>query len=77
MNYILIAAGWLVCGVLAYGVTLGDYLWQTEKGGSSLDPEWKRNDLSFSVFIGLLGPLGLLVSFFLSGFAQHGLRWKL
>lgn len=73
---LLLGVAWVVTGGVAYGIALGAHRWETERAAPYLGPEWKRRDLLFSVFLGLLGPVGLVVAFLASGFARHGLRWK-
>lgn len=62
----------LVCGVLAYGIIFADLQRRLPKRG----PDYYRRDLSYSVYIGILGPIGLTVSLIVSGFAEHGLKFR-
>jgi len=62
---------WLVCAVLSSGITFAYYQDQYPIQAK----EHIREDLATGVFIGLAGPIGLIMSFLLSGFAKHGIRW--
>jgi len=70
MAALIILIIWLVSGAFAYAINFGDvqYMWPK--------PEHYRSNLSFSVYIGLFGVFGLLVSLLFTGFAEHGLKWK-
>lgn len=64
---------WLVCSAFAYAITLAFF--EYEHGDVSYGKE--RQNQGFAMLISLLfGPAALLVSYCLSGFAQHGLRWN-
>ena len=63
---------WIICGVLAYGITFGHF----HRNHPSIAEKNYRQNMSFSVGIGLIGPIGLIVIFFHSGFAEHGLKFK-
>ncbi len=69
---IIILFGWLVCGILGYGITFGDM----QGSFPTIAEDGYRRHFTFAVFIGLLGPAGLIVSFFMSSFVEHGLKWK-
>ncbi len=70
----LIILGYLTCSILTYGITFADFqaIWSK--------PEWaeenKRHDMGVSALISLWGPIALVVTFFLSGFAKNGMRFK-
>lgn len=67
----------IICGVLAYGIEFADSQAHCRRlGGQKFADRWYRKDMSFSVFTGLLGPIGFMASFFYSGFAEHGLKFK-
>jgi hypothetical protein len=74
MTFIIAAAVvWLLCACLTYGINFGYF--QREFAG--IAEITRRSDMAMAMAFGLfLGPLGLLVSFFLSGFCQHGLKFK-
>lgn len=67
-----IIVGWILCGVVAYGISLG--YWQNE--WKELASRHARPDVRMSVFMGTLGPVGLIVIFFFSSRVKHGLLWK-
>ena len=69
---IFLLLSWLICGFLAAGTAYaffqGSYPEFAEKD--------RRDDLGIAIFLGLFfGPLALVVIFFFSGFAKHGV-WK-
>lgn len=72
---VLFTLGWIACGVLAYGIAFAahqrsdDYLPHTRAA-------WRRRNMALSVFIGLFGPIGLMIIYFVTGFAEHGLKFK-
>lgn len=68
----IFAIVWIVCGVLAYGITLA---WNRGKW-PKLAEEWRGRDIGFSVFVGLYGPIGLIVAFFMSENAKYGLKFR-
>ena len=68
----LIIVIWIICGILTYGITFGYF----QGGWPEISEKGYRQDMSFSVFFGLLGPIGLIISFFISGFAEYGLKFK-
>lgn len=74
MSKTTIAVGtlWLVCGVFTAGITVGYF----QARYSRFAQEGYREDLAFGCLLGLLGPLGLFMVFFFSGFCEHGLQWK-
>ncbi len=65
---------WTVCGVFSYGISLAES--QRSYWKMSIKNATYREDVGFSILFGLLGPIGLITSYFLSGFAQHGLKWR-
>ena len=73
MKGILVATGWVVCSVLAYGLTLADL---EPKDQPYIDDASMRHSVAFAVLIGLCGPVGFIIAIFASGFATHGLRWR-
>ena len=66
------AVVWTICGALAYAITFA----HLQKSFPTIAKEQYRQDLSFAVFVAITGPLGLLSSFLLCGFAEHGLKWR-
>lgn len=61
-----IAAAWIVCGVLAYGITFADF--------QAKAPEQGHHE--FAIVMASGGPVGLLVSLVASDYAKHGLQWR-
>lgn len=68
----LIIIGWIICGVLAYGIT---FTWN-QGHWDTLAKDWYGRDMGFSIFVGLFGPIGLIAMFFISEFAKYGLKFK-
>jgi len=63
---------WVICGVLAYGICFG-YL---QRKFPDIAEEEYRRDMGTSVLFGFGGPITLSVLFFMTGFAEHGLKFK-
>jgi hypothetical protein len=64
---------WLACSALTYAMNFADF----QKSFPLIAEKYYRQDMAHSVAFGLiLGPIGLIVVFFTSGFAEHGLKWK-
>lgn len=57
----------ILCGIVSYGITFAYF----EKDY----PNYREN-MGFSIVIGMFGFIGLIVSFLLSGFAKNGLKFK-
>lgn len=70
MKYAIV--GWIICGVLAYGLTFGyfqrEYPYVAEKNRALY--------ISFSLFVAAAGPIGLGVAIVKSDFAKHGLKYR-
>lgn len=74
--YIAIAVvAWLACGVLAYGITLADF--QRRFPLLADLPGHRAMDMGMALIYGAMGPPGLVFMFCLSGFARHGLMFRL
>ena len=82
MEYLI--AGWIVCGIAAYGLIFADLrglgrslaLRYPEVKVSDEDARYtKRQDIAIAVLIGLLGPLGLSLALIVTGFGARG--WRL
>ena len=71
MVYALVA-GYIVCSVLAYGLTFAD----VQAAWPRIAVEKYREDMGFAMMIGLTGPIGLVISFLMSGLGQHGLKFR-
>ena len=66
--------GWVVCGVLAYGITFASF--SREFPPRTRRDNRNRDHASCAAIMGLFGPFGLVVVFFLSSFAADGLRYR-
>lgn len=66
---VAIVTGWILCGVLAFGITLAFFEQEF--------PEFEhcKGDQSVAFMIGAFGPLGLAEVYFLSDFANHGIQY--
>lgn len=62
----LLLAGWIACGILAYGFAFA-YFQRSHKCFA-----WKHRheDRGFATFLCLVGPMGLLVVLFSGGYAK-------
>ena len=70
MNTKVLIVFWLICSFLCYGITFGNFY--GEFGNFNY-----REHMGFSMLLGIVtGPFGLIVVFFITGFCQHGLRFK-
>ena len=58
MIWALLVVGWVVCGVLAYGLTLADF----QDRWPVLSYEHRRTDYAFAIVVGTMGPLGLVAA---------------
>lgn len=63
-------AGWIICGVLAYGIYFGN-----AQAVSLFPKEYYRKHMAEAVLFGILGPFGLFANYFMTGFAEHGLKF--
>jgi len=68
MNWIVVVAAWIVCGIAAWGITVADWLAEFEN-------DTVRDVSGLAAGMVLLGPVGLVVSLIASNFCQHG--WRL
>ena len=67
---VLIAVIWMICGILAYGFTFAYF---QREYPSIANGEYKNN-LKFSLLIGLFGPFGLRSALRDEGY-KHGLKF--
>ena len=67
----LFTVGWLLCGFIASGLFYADI----QRSYPSTAEKQRRADAGAALFTGLLGPIALLISVFMTGFAEHG--WAL
>lgn len=59
---------WLVCSILSSGIINANF---GERFG------YDRKNLGFSVLMGIVGgPVTLFASFFITGFCEHGINWR-
>lgn len=63
---------WVVCGLFAYGIALGDFQGSYPEFAYSQ----RGSDMAFSLVMAALGPVGLGLSFLESNFCEHGLRFR-
>lgn len=62
---------WLICGIFAYGITYGYFQSEYPKFAK----ERCYADGLLALFMGCMGIIGLITSYFLSNFARRGLKW--
>ncbi|MFA6048246.1 MAG: hypothetical protein WC737_05575 [Parcubacteria group bacterium] len=69
---------WLICSFFSYGILFADSQhFSLSIGGEGMAKKYYRENLSDSLFLSLfLGPLALIISFFVSGFCEHGFKIK-
>jgi len=65
---------WILCGILAYGITLGYFYGEFPENLAYDQIVSKRSRLAITM--AAAGPSGLLVSYFGSGRVRHGLRFR-
>ena len=65
---IWIILGWLVCGIGGAGIFIAYF----QRKFPLIAMESYKQDLTGGIIWGLLGPVGLVLGFFLSGFMKHG-----
>lgn len=68
---------YVICGVLAYGAAFAHF----QREYAALADAYRAWDAAFAFFIGLLGPIGLVSSFFGTLLAcgrpfRHGFAWR-
>ncbi len=72
MMILLCILGWLACAIFTAGAFFADI----QDSFPMIAKVCERQDLAFGLVLGLIGgPIGALVSIFLTGFFQHG--WRL
>ncbi len=71
-GWALLAVFWAICGVVAYGLTLGYF----QREFVILGEKTRPGNVVLAVLMCLIGPMGLAVAFFSSGFGHHGFRWR-
>jgi len=54
--FIFVFICWVICGVLAYGLSFAYF----QRNWPSIAEQEYYSDMLFSIFIGVLGPIGLL-----------------
>ncbi len=69
---VLGVAAWIACGILTYGIAFGYF----QRKFALIADETIMADRIFAAVFGLCGPVGLVTSYFLSGFAKHGLKYR-
>ena len=63
---------WVICGILAYGITFGYF----QRKFPLLAKRSYMEDAGFATIIGIFGVVGLLLSVCLSGFCRYGLKFR-
>ena len=72
INIIVVLIIWVFFGVLGYAVTFA-YFQHEWPDSAKTD---YREQMGSAAFIGLFGPIGLIIVFFATGFAKHGLKFR-
>ncbi len=68
----LILGGWALCGVLAYGATFAEF----EREFQEIAEECRPQHRAFALYMGCLGPIGLLIACLGSRCFRHGFKWR-
>ncbi|HYF34275.1 MAG TPA: hypothetical protein VD994_03205 [Prosthecobacter sp.] len=68
----LLMLGWIVCGILGYGVTFAHF----QDKWPQLAYRDRREDAGFAAMVAISGPIGLFAALLFSGFAANGLRYR-
>jgi len=73
---IVLFAIWVVCGLVIAGWFFADFQGRFPR----IADQSRRDDLAHAILLGmiygLLGPLGILLTWLLTGFAEYGWRLK-
>lgn len=69
---LIITVTWPICGFLTYGICLAYF----QKKFPTLAYETYEEDCGLSLFFALTGHIGLIATYLMSGFAEHGLMFK-
>lgn len=64
-----IALVWVLCGVLAYGITFGYFTREYPRSNP-------REHIAISVVMAVSGPFGLVNSIICSRLVEHGIRYR-
>ncbi len=64
--------GYLCCSILSYGITFAHF----QGKYPTIAEEEYGEDKAFAIGMSIGGPLSLWASYFSSGFAKHGLKFK-
>ncbi len=69
-----LAVGWIVCGVLGYGLDFGYF----QKRFPTIADKHYKTDLWSAVFLGVTGPFGLIVIVLVATLNRGlaGFKWK-
>lgn len=70
---VLVALAWIACGTLTFGIVMA-YSWHKWPVLRS-ESQWME-DKGVALFFALTGPLGLGVTFLMSGLAHYGLLYR-
>lgn len=69
---LIVAAAWLLCAALSYGITFAYF--QREYAPIARERYW--HNVAFAVGFSIAGPFSLLVAAPLSGWVKHGMQWR-
>lgn len=72
MSNEMIAAVWLGCAVIAYGMALAD----SQKRFPAIAKMMWSEDCHTALFFALFGPFSLIGLFFATDYAKHGLMYR-
>lgn len=75
MKWLILAAlCWLIGAAFSYAISFAYF----QRSFSLLSQQNLRRDAGSALLFGLVfGPFGMVLAFFLSGFAEHGLKWRI
>lgn len=74
---LIILAVWLCCAVLCYGIQFALSAHEWDQGPITPDTPRPQDMAVGAFFFGMfMGPLGLMITFFLCECAKHGLKFK-
>ncbi len=69
MDWIVIVAVWILCGVIAYGRTFAHF----QRKYPTLAAEYVDEDQIFALAMAAIGPFGLLISLIMG---RHGMMFR-
>ena len=72
----LITIGYLVCAVIVYGVLFADIEGSYPSKTQHEYHDSMSTSILFSLALGALGPIGILLAVLTTGFARFGIKYK-